>query len=68
MPIFEYVCNKCQRPFEALVMGGKKAVCPDCGSKDLEQKFSTYAVKNAQGSGWRGEQWRGGGCGTAGGT
>jgi len=68
MPIFEYICNQCQRPFEALVMGSQKAICPDCGSDDLDQKFSTYAVKNS-GSGWRAEQWnRGGNCGAAGAT
>ncbi|MGZ4813900.1 MAG: FmdB family zinc ribbon protein [Terriglobales bacterium] len=62
MPIFEYVCKQCKRPFEALVMGSQKATCPNCGSGDLQDKFSTYAVR-ASGSGWRGEQWSGGGCG-----
>lgn len=47
-------------------MSGKKAECPNCGSFDLDEKFSTYAVK--AGSGWRGEQWAGKGCGAGGGT
>jgi len=67
MPIFEYVCKRCKRPFEALVMGSQQATCPNCGSGDLEDKFSTYAVRGAGGSGWRGEQFAGG-CGRAGGT
>jgi len=65
MPIFEYVCKECKRPFEALVMGSQKAACPNCGSANLEEKFSTYAVRAEAGSGWRGEQWKGG-CGGGG--
>lgn len=63
MPIFEYVCKQCKRPFEALVMGSQKASCPGCGSTDLQDKFSTYAVRATGGSGWRGQQFAGGGCG-----
>ena len=66
MPIYEYVCKQCKRPFEALVMGNQHATCPNCGSSDLEDKFSTYSVGG--GSGWRGAQWQGGNCGTSGGT
>jgi putative FmdB family regulatory protein len=62
MPIFEYVCKQCNRSFEALVMGSKKATCPECGGTDLEDKFSTYAVRST-GGGWRGQQFSGGGCG-----
>jgi putative FmdB family regulatory protein len=65
MPIFEYVCKECKRPFEALVMGSQKAACPNCGSGELEDKFSTYAVRAATGTGVRGEQWKGG-CGGGG--
>jgi putative FmdB family regulatory protein len=63
MPIFEYICKQCQRPFEALVLGSQKASCPHCGSHDLQDKFSTYAVRATGGSGWRGQQFAGGGCG-----
>jgi putative FmdB family regulatory protein len=67
MPIFEYTCKHCKMPFEALVMGGRKASCPHCGSGDLEDKFSTYSV--GAGRGWRGAQWQGGSaCGASGGT
>jgi len=67
MPIFEYVCKRCKKQFEALVTGAQKAACPACGGTDLEDKFSTYAVRATAGSGWRGEQWSGGGCGQQGG-
>jgi putative FmdB family regulatory protein len=66
MPIFEYICKQCKRPFEAIVMGSQKAVCPNCGSGSLDEKFSTYSV--ATGSGWRGAQSSGGNCGAAGAT
>jgi putative FmdB family regulatory protein len=62
MPIFEYVCKQCHHPFEALVMGSQKAACPDCGSKDLEDKFSTYAVR-ATGSPSAASSMPAGGCG-----
>jgi putative FmdB family regulatory protein len=44
MPIFEYVCKDCSKNFEALVYGEKKAQCPHCKSKRLEQKLSVFAV------------------------
>ena len=34
MPIFEYICKKCDHQFEALVYGQQNAECPKChGSK-----------------------------------
>ncbi len=66
MPIYEYICKQCKRPFEALVYGSQHAECPNCGSGDLDQKFSTYSVGG--GAGWRGAQWQGGGCGASGAT
>lgn len=44
MPIFEYVCKKCQHQFEALVYGGEMASCPKCQSKKLEPQLSVFAV------------------------
>ena len=32
MPIFEYVCNACQKEFEEIVLGDEQPVCPGCGS------------------------------------
>jgi len=34
MPIYEYVCKDCEKPFEALVYGSEKASCPHCGSQE----------------------------------
>ena len=44
MPIFEYVCQECDHPFEALIYGGKKAECPKCQSKKLAQQLSVFAM------------------------
>ena len=44
MPIFEYVCQKCDHHFEAIVLGTQKAACPKCESKRLDQKISSFAV------------------------
>jgi putative FmdB family regulatory protein len=44
MPIFEYVCKRCQHEFEALVFGKQKAECPKCQSKQLEPQLSVFAV------------------------
>ena len=44
MPIFEYICQECQHRFEAIVLGHKKAACPKCESKRLDQQLSSFAV------------------------
>src|SRR4029077_19259196 len=44
MPIFEYVCQKCNHEFEALVYGSQKAECPKCESKKLIPRLSVFAV------------------------
>ena len=44
MPIYEYTCRDCRSEFELLVpSSAHKPACPDCGSKKLEKKFSTFA-------------------------
>ncbi|MBI3735561.1 zinc ribbon domain-containing protein [Candidatus Sumerlaeota bacterium] len=54
MPIYEYVCKKCDHRFETLVMGSEKAECPKCRSKSLAKQFSAFAVAS------RGEDFGGG--------
>jgi putative FmdB family regulatory protein len=44
MPIFEYICAKCDHRFEAIVLNGQKSQCPKCESKKLEQQLSRFAV------------------------
>jgi putative FmdB family regulatory protein len=48
MPLFEFVCTDCRRPFEELVrstsaVDGVK--CPACGGQKIAKKISTFASK-----------------------
>ena len=45
MPLFEYECRKCKTRFEQLVYNtGTAVACRKCGSTDLTQLLSTFAV------------------------
>jgi len=48
MPIYEYVCDECGHPFEALVFGAERPKCPECGSSKLEKQLSLFAVNDEQ--------------------
>ncbi len=48
MPLRDFVCHACQHPFEALVRNGDTPACPACGSTQLEQQLSAFAVGGAQ--------------------
>jgi len=51
MPIYEYVCNDCQTPYEKLVMSSKSPIaCPKCGSKQHTQQFSKFSTTNSSSS------------------
>jgi putative FmdB family regulatory protein len=50
MPIFEYVCEQCNHPFEALVYGSENAECPKCHSKKLAPQLSKFAVASKSSS------------------
>lgn len=47
IPIFDYSCQGCGHDFEALVLRGEEASCPECGSVKLEQHFSLPAVHSS---------------------
>jgi putative FmdB family regulatory protein len=41
MPLFNYICEKCDHDFEELVTGKDDVVaCPKCNSKKLERQTS----------------------------
>lgn len=46
MPIYEYACRGCGAAFELLVRKARTPACPECGSEDLEKRFSLPAVKS----------------------
>ena len=50
MPIFEYICQKCENLFEALVYGDEKATCPKCQSAQLAPQLSVFAISTKSGS------------------
>ena len=63
MPIFEYICQQCDHHFEAVVLGNRKAACPKCESKRLQQQLSSFAVGGEKS---RMESDPTGGCGSCG--
>jgi len=52
MPIYEFDCQDCGDSFESLVMSFTKidgVTCPECKSKNVHKKISTFAVKGDTG-------------------
>jgi putative FmdB family regulatory protein len=50
LPLFEYECRKCGNLFEHLVYGDAvEVVCRKCGSADIVQLHSTFAVRAESG-------------------
>jgi putative FmdB family regulatory protein len=50
MPIYEFDCRECGKPFESLVLGFStdNVRCPDCDSQNVKKKISSFAVKGGQ--------------------
>ena len=44
MPIYEYVCMKCESHFEELVRNGEEPDCPDCSSANVRRQLSVFAM------------------------
>ncbi|HYK87604.1 MAG TPA: zinc ribbon domain-containing protein [Acidobacteriota bacterium] len=45
MPLYEYECRSCKAKFEQLVFNNKtKVSCRKCGSPDITQLLSVFAV------------------------
>jgi len=45
MPLYEYECRSCKARFENLVFDrAAEVACRKCGSKDVAQLLSTFAV------------------------
>jgi putative FmdB family regulatory protein len=47
MPLYEYVCEQCEHPFEALIYGDAQAECPKCHSQKLARQMSLPAKPKA---------------------
>lgn len=53
MPIFEFECQECGKPFEELVRSSSaisEVYCPKCGSPEIRKKVSTFASRISGGS------------------
>lgn len=46
MPLYEYECEKCRHQFEALVLPGIEAACPECQGRKLKRLLSRFAVSS----------------------
>ncbi|MBC7361311.1 MAG: zinc ribbon domain-containing protein [Candidatus Aminicenantes bacterium] len=46
MPIYEYICLKCQHKFECLVNLNKetKVICPKCQSDQVKRLISSFGI------------------------
>ncbi len=40
MPIYEYMCQECNKSFEYLVMGREDPACPECNSTKVMRLMS----------------------------
>jgi len=43
MPLFDFVCPKCEHTFEELVFGKETVECPQCHSRDVERQMGMPA-------------------------
>ena len=63
MPVYEYVCQECQRSFERYVRSwGEAVACPHCDGHRVEKQLSTFAMAGSAPRGG-GSCCGGGGCG-----
>jgi putative FmdB family regulatory protein len=49
MPMFDYVCKKCDHRFERLVRGRERPKCPKCSSSSLEQQAAVVSFGRVEG-------------------
>lgn len=51
MPLYEYRCRRCERPFERLARNfNDRPDCPSCGASEVTRELSTFAVSTAGGA------------------
>jgi putative FmdB family regulatory protein len=70
MPLYEYKCADCERPFELLVSSPALAdsvVCRYCGSDSVRRLVSSFASRSSGDAMAAAAMPRGGGCACSGG-
>jgi putative FmdB family regulatory protein len=50
MPLYHYVCQKCEHDFEELVFGAETIKCPECHSQKLDRQPSMPGIPQVKGS------------------
>lgn len=51
MPIYEYLCQDCQKRYERLVLSGNgDLACPHCGGKKAALQFSVFSAPRSESS------------------
>ena len=52
MPIYEYICDKCDTRFERIVINKQQEIsCPKCTSKKASIQLSVFATTNGSSNG-----------------
>jgi putative FmdB family regulatory protein len=52
MPVYEFICTDCSKPFEKLVLSASninEVTCPTCQSQNILKKISIFASKPREG-------------------
>jgi putative FmdB family regulatory protein len=60
MPMYEYVCMKCEEHYEELVRGDQAVACPRSSATDVARQLSTFSKDGTAGQ--TGAFSSGGGC------
>ena len=50
MPLFEYLCKDCNKPFEAFVTAERAPSCPSCSGGNLSKLLSRLGMVGASAS------------------
>ncbi len=55
MPIYEFICQSCSHPFEAIVPNTvSTASCPSCKSQEVKKILSSFATHGSSSAGHAG--------------
>jgi putative FmdB family regulatory protein len=65
MPLFEFLCQSCDKEFEVLVRAAETPECPACHGRELQRRLSTFAA-HTPGGGSAQPTPTFGGCGSCG--
>ncbi|MBM4046917.1 MAG: zinc ribbon domain-containing protein [Planctomycetes bacterium] len=65
MPIYEFVCNRCDKKFEVFFRSmteRKRNLCPTCGADDVRRALSLFGLSTGKSGASSGSS--GSGCGS----